>query len=248
MKLAEKASLVTGGLRGIGRSICLHLAGEGATVVACARNLEQLQAVADEGTHKELPGRIVPHQLDVTSRQGCDQAVETVVDQFGSIDILVDNAGITRDGLVMSMDDQQFDDVIRTNLYSAFWLTRAASKHMARARGGRIILIGGVSGLMGNQGQANYAASKAALVGFAKSVAKELAKRNITCNVVAPGFVETDMTDVLPDAVKDAVKPLIPLRRFGRPDDVASAVAFLAGQDAAYITGTVLTVDGGLNM
>jgi 3-oxoacyl-[acyl-carrier protein] reductase len=248
MNLAEKVALVTGGSRGIGRSVCLALASEGATVVACARNLEQLESLAAEAADRELAGKIIPHRLDVTVRSECDQAVETAVSRFERLDILVNNAGITRDGLLMSMEDEQFEQVLRVNLHSAFWLTRAATKHMVRARSGRIIFVSSISGMMGNSGQANYAASKAGLIGLAKSVAKELAKRKITCNVVAPGFIETDMTGNLPSAVREGVKPLIPLRRFGRPEEVAAVVSFLAGPDSSYITGAVLTVDGGLNM
>jgi len=248
MNLAEKVALVTGGSRGIGRSVCLALASEGATVMACARNMEQLEALAAEAAGSELGGKIIPHRLDVTDRAQCDQAVEAAISRFEKLDILVNNAGITRDGLLMSMEDEQFEQVLRANLHSAFWLTRAASKHMVRARSGRIIFISSISGMMGNSGQANYAASKAGLIGLAKSAAKELAKRKITCNVVAPGFIETDMTGILPEAVKEGVKPLIPLRRFGRPEEVAAVVSFLAGPDSSYITGTVLTVDGGLNM
>jgi len=146
------------------------------------------------------------------------------------------------------MEDEQFDQVLATNLRSAFWMTRAVSKYMVRARYGRIINIASVAGIMGNAGQANYAASKAGLIGFTKSIAKELAKRNITCNVVAPGFITTEMTEVLPEKVKDQVRPLIPLGRFGEPEDVASVVAFLAGPGAGYITGAVVVVDGGLSM
>ena len=148
----------------------------------------------------------------------------------------------------MNMEDEQFDEVIQANLKSAFWLTRSASRHMVRARQGRIIYISSISGIRGNAGQSNYSASKAGLIGFAKSVAKELAKRNITCNVIAPGFIETDMTSVLPDAVKEGVKPLIPMRRFGKPEEIAGVVAFLAGPQASYMTGSVIMVDGGLGM
>jgi len=174
--------------------------------------------------------------------------VEAVSGKYARIDILVNNAGITRDGLLMNMDDEQFEEVLTTNLRSAFWLTRAVSRHMVRQRYGRIINIGSISGVMGNAGQANYAASKAGLIGFSKSVAKELGKRKITCNVVAPGFIATDMTAVLPEKIKESAAQLVPLGRFGEAEEVAGVVAFLAGEEASYITGQVLLVDGGMHM
>jgi 3-oxoacyl-[acyl-carrier protein] reductase len=247
-ELQGQIAIVTGGSQGIGKGICLGLARQAATVVACARKLDKLQAVADEAAQQCLPGKILPCPLDVTDRAAIDRMVDETAEKNGKIDILVNNAGITKDGLVLNMEDEQFDAVLTTNLRSAFWTTRAVSKYMVRARSGRIINISSVSGIMGNKGQSNYAASKAGLIGFTKSVAKELAKRNITCNVVAPGFITTDMTDVLPEKVKEVVKPLIPMNRFGRPEDIASAVTFLAGPGAGYITGMVLVVDGGLCM
>lgn len=247
-ELQGQVAIVTGGSQGIGKAICLGLAAEAATVIACARKMEKLQVVADEAAGKCLPGKVIPTALDVTDRGAIDKLIEDVATQHGRIDILVNNAGITKDGLMLNMEDEQFDAVLTTNLRSAFWTTRAASKYMVRARRGRIINISSVSGVMGNAGQSNYAASKAGLIGFTKSIAKELAKRGITCNAVAPGFVTTDMTDVLPEKVKEAVRPLIPMQRFGQPEEIAAAVCFLAGPGAGYLTGQVLVVDGGLCM
>jgi len=246
--LNGQVAIVTGGSRGIGRAICLALAGRGATVLACARNLEKLQSLANEASEADLPGKVVPRQLDVTDKEAVERLVDGAAEEFGRIDILVNNAGITRDGLLLNMEDEQFDSVLTVNLRSAFWMTRAASRHMVRARYGRIINISSVAGITGNAGQSNYAASKAGIIGFTKSVAKELARRNITCNAVAPGFITTDMTDVLPDKVKQQVLGLVPLGRFGQPEEVAAVVAFLAGPEAGYITGAVIVVDGGLSM
>lgn len=243
-----RIAIVTGASRGIGRAISLALANEGATVIACARNEAALEELAAESKKRECSGRIDPMRLDVSDRSAIDPFVDAVAKKHGRIDILVNNAGITRDDLCMSMDDDQFDDVLTTNLRSVFWLTRPVTRIMVRQRYGRIINIGSVSGVMGNPGQVNYAASKAGLIGLTKSLAKELGKRKITCNVVAPGFIMTDMTTSLPDKLKDAAKSLIPLGRFGEADEVAAVVAFLAGDAGSYITGQVLIVDGGMRM
>ena len=248
MELSGRIAITTGGSRGIGRAICVSLAKAGCTVIACARDEGKLQALADEVVASGLPGKIVPQTLDVTDGEAVEGMVESVADEFGRIDILVNNAGITRDSLIMSMEDEAFDTVIETNLRSVFLLCRAVSRHMVRARWGRIINISSVSGIMGNKGQCNYAASKAGVIGLTKSLAKELAKRKVTCNVVAPGFIETDMTGVLPEIYKDEARAVIPMQRFGTGEDIAGAVRFLASEEAAYITGQVLAVDGGLSM
>jgi 3-oxoacyl-[acyl-carrier protein] reductase len=248
LELEKQVAIVTGGSRGIGRAICLSLSRRGATVVACARSEAALKSLADDAKEGQHAGRIEPCVLDVGDRDAVSKLVDTVSDAHERIDILVNNAGITRDGLLMSMEDDQFESVLTTNLRSAFWLTRAVSRIMVRRRYGRIINISSVAGMMGNPGQANYAASKAGLIGMSKSIAKELGRRKITCNVVAPGFITTDMTDVLPDDLKANVKKLIPLGRLGDVEEVAEVVAFLAGAAASYITGQVIVVDGGMHM
>ncbi len=246
MSFHEQVALVTGASRGIGRAIALDLARHGATVLAAARKPE---SVAEwSAGQAEVAARIVPLGLDVTDRAAISKTIDDLVEQRGRLDILVNNAGITRDGLVMAMEDDQFDDVVETNLRAPFALIRAACRHMLRKRYGRIINIASVSGLMGNPGQANYAAAKAGLIGMTKSVAKELGKRGITCNCVAPGFIDTDMTEVLPEKLKEQVKEVIALQRFGKPEDIAAAVTFLAGPGGAYITGQTIVVDGGLHM
>jgi len=245
--MKDRIAIVTGASRGIGRGICLEFAARGASVIACARSEGPLHELAEEATRRELAGTIEPRMFDVCSRDAVDPLVESVSSKHERIDILVNNAGITRDGLMMSMDDDQFDEVLTTNLRSVFWLTRAVSRVMVRQRYGRIVNVGSVSGEFGNAGQSNYVASKAGLSGFTKSIAKEFGKRKITCNVVAPGFIETDMTAGLSEEIKTGAKKMIPLARFGTVEEVARVVAFLAGDDAAYITGQVLVVDGGLN-
>ena len=245
INLSGRVALVTGASRGIGRAIALRLAAQGAHVVAAARG-DHAAAVAGEiagagGTAEAL-------SLDVTAADAADEAVKAVMARHGRIDVLVNNAGITRDQLMLRLKREDWDAVITTNLTAAFALTQAALKPMIRQRRGRIVCIGSVVGQSGNAGQANYAASKAGLIGFAKAVALEVASRNITVNIVAPGMIDTDMTRAVNEAARQEWAARIPLGRLGTPDDVASAVCFLASDEASYITGQVVAVNGGMYM
>ncbi len=243
--LSGRIALVTGASRGIGRAIAKKLAAQGATVVAAARGDN---AAGTVGEITAAGGKAEVASLDVADAAASAAFVTSAFDRHGRIDILVNNAGIAQDGLLLRMDRAEWDAVIATNLTSAFTLTQAVLKPMIRQRSGRVICISSVVGQAGNPGQANYAASKAGLIGFAKSVAQEVASRNVTVNVVAPGLIETDMTRLIAENAKDQWQSRIPLRRMGTPDDIASAVCFLASDEAAYITGQVLAVNGGMYM
>ena len=245
MDLSERVALVTGASRGIGRAIAQTLARQGATVVAAARG-ENARAVAEEIA--AAGGRAEFATLDVTAPAGAEEAIGGVMTRHGRIDILVNNAGISRDQLMLRMKREDWDAVLATNLTAAFALTQAALKPMIRQRSGRIISISSVVGQAGNAGQANYAASKAGLIGFSKSIALEVASRGITVNVVAPGLIETDMTHAITEQARGEWESRIPLKRLGTPDDVAAAVCFLASKEASYITGQVLAVNGGMYM
>jgi 3-oxoacyl-[acyl-carrier protein] reductase len=244
-RLEGKIALVTGASRGIGAAIALRLASEGATVVVnYSGSREAALGVVD--AIEAAGGRASAVQADVTDPAACTALVEAVVEEHGTIDILVNNAGITRDGLLVRMSDDDWDAVISTNLTGVFSVTRAAAKHMMKARCGSIVNVASVVGIAGNAGQVNYAAAKAGVIGLTKSVARELAGRKVRCNAVAPGFIETDMTAALTEGQRDAVASSIAMGRFGSGSDVAAAVAFLASDDAGYITGQTLAVDGGM--
>ncbi|MEY4198723.1 MAG: hypothetical protein RLZZ265_463 [Verrucomicrobiota bacterium] len=244
--LNGQIAVVTGAGRGIGRAIALKFAVEGADVVCVSRTQENSEKVAAEV--RALGRRAWAQAVDVADSAAVVAAAETILKEAGKVDILVNNAGVTRDGLLMRMSDADWDTVINTNLRGAFTFTKAFTRAFLKQRSGRIINIASVIGLIGNAGQANYAASKAGLIGFTKSVARELASRGITANVLAPGFIETDMTAVLKEEIKTELLKQIPLGSLGQPDDIANAAVFLASPVARYITGQVLAVDGGMVM
>ncbi len=246
MRFENQVAVVTGAGRGIGHAIAVRLAKEGARIAVVSRS-ETAQRTADE-INASRAEAAKAYAVDVADHAAVQQTSAKILEDFGQIDILVNNAGVTRDGLSMRMSMDDWDTVMNTNLKGAFSFTQAVMRSMIKRRSGRIINISSIAGLMGNAGQANYAASKAGLIGLTKTLARELASRGITVNAVAPGFIMTDMTDVLSDQIKEAILPRIPLGKFGEGEDIAAAVAFLASGEAKYITGQVLTVDGGMVM
>ncbi|HEX5912843.1 MAG TPA: 3-oxoacyl-[acyl-carrier-protein] reductase [Rubrobacter sp.] len=242
-----RVAIVTGGGRGIGRAVAVRLAAEGANVAISYRSnddaaQETAEAVREAGVECEV------FKGDVASPEDVQVLFEGVKGAFGRLDILVNNAGVTRDNLIMRMKEEEFHEVLRTNLGGTYLCTRAALRPMIRARWGRIVNVSSVVGLVGNAGQANYAASKAGIIGFTKSVAREVAQRGITANAVAPGYVETELTGSLPEDVKEAIRTQVPMGRFGEAEEVAEVVAFLAGEGAGYVTGQTIAVDGGMTM
>ena len=246
--MERKVALITGGSRGIGKAIAKKFAKEGYDIV-----INYVSESAELGKVKEemIENRnvdILFVKADVTNYNGCEEMIKEVINKFGRIDVLVNNAGITKDGLLMRMKEEDFDKVIEVNLKGTFNVTKNVIPYMMKQRSGKIVNISSVVGIGGNAGQANYAASKAGIIGFTKSLAKELASRNILANCVAPGFIKTDMTDVLSDAVKENINKQIPLNKMGEADEVANAVYFLASEENTYITGQVLNVDGGMIM
>ncbi|CAN5710740.1 3-oxoacyl-[acyl-carrier-protein] reductase [soil metagenome] len=242
-----RVALVTGGGRGIGRAVALRLANEGANVAISYRSND---ASAEEAAEEVRAAGVKCEVFkgDVVSPEDVKALFDGVGEAFGHVDILVNNAGLTRDNLMMRMKEEEFDDVIATNLKGTYLCTRAALRPMIRARWGRIVNVSSVVGLVGNAGQANYAASKAGIIGFTKSVAREVAQRGITANVVAPGYVETELTGALAEKVKEQIRGQVPAGRFGEAEEVAEVVAFLAGEGAGYLTGQTLAVDGGMTM
>ena len=244
MRFQGKTAIVTGGARGIGLEVARQLAAGGATVVLVDVLADALKAAADAlaagGT------RVLTYVVDVTNEEAVEKMIDEVAEQCGSIDILVNNAGITRDDLLLRMEAAQWDLVMAVNLKGTFLLTKHACRYMVRQKGGSIVNMASVSGLVGNPGQANYSASKAGVVGFTRTVARELARKNVRCNAVAPGFIDTDMTQVLPEKAKEMALAAIPMTRMGAAADVAHAVCFLASDEASYVTGHVLPVDGGM--
>ena len=241
----DKAAMITGATRGIGKQIALTLANEGYNIVLNYRTEnDELKQLKNEIESKNV--KCLAVQGDVTNFEDCKQMIESAIKEFGKIDVLVNNAGITKDMLLARMKEEDFKQVIDVNLVGTFNMTKNVISYMMKARNGKIINISSVVGIAGNAGQTNYSASKAGIIGFTKSLAKEVASRNILVNAVAPGFIETNMTDVLKQEVKDEIAKNIPLKRMGTPQDVANVVKFLASEDSSYITGQVISVDGGM--
>lgn len=242
-----RVAVVTGGGRGIGRAIAVELANQGAQVAISYRSNDASAEEAAEEV-RAAGARCEVFKGDVAEPDDVKALFEGVNESFGRVDVLVNNAGVTRDNIMMRMKEDEFDEVLRTNLKGTYLCTRAALRPMVRARWGRIVNISSVVGLVGNAGQANYAASKAGIIGFTKSVAREVAQRGITANVVAPGYVETELTGSLSEGIKDQIRAQVPMSRFGEPEEIAGVVAFLAGEGAGYVTGQTLAVDGGMTM
>jgi len=242
----KRLAVVTGGARGIGRAIVLALLRQGREVAALDLNKEQLGEL--EKAAKEAGFSVITKMIDITDTAALTEVLETLASEHGGVSILVNNAGITRDRLMMQMDEEDFDKVISVNLRAAFMATKTVLRSMVRNKFGRIVNISSVAGVMGQAGSSNYAASKAGLIGMSKSAAREVGKKNVTSNCIAPGFIMTEMTEVLPQLVKDAALKVIPVNRFGNIEDVANAAAFFTSDDAGYITGQVLCVDGGMAM
>ena len=246
MNLTDRVAVVTGASRGIGKAVALMLAAEGADLVVTATSLEAARLTADEIVR--LGGKALALKVDVSQTHEVEALFKQTMESYGRVDILVNNAGITKDGLLLRMKDADWDAVLDVNLKGAFKCTREAARYMTKARYGRIVNISSVVGEMGNAGQVNYCASKAGMFGLTKATARELAKRNITVNAVAPGFIETDMTEALGEKVRESLLQQIPLERLGMPEDIAAAVLFLVSGHAGYITGHVLSVNGGMHM
>jgi 3-oxoacyl-[acyl-carrier protein] reductase len=246
LKLKGRVALITGAAQGIGKSVALLLAQNGADIVVSDINLEKAEETAKE--IESIGSKAIAIKVDVANLKDVERMVESILEKFGKIDILVNNAGITRDKLILRMTEEDWDAVLNVNLKGTFNCTKAVVRHMAKQRSGKIVSIASVVGEMGNAGQVNYSASKAGVIGLTKTIAREFAQRRINVNAIAPGYIETPMTEVLPEKVKEELKRLIPMERLGKPEDVAEAVLFLVSEESNYITGHVLNVNGGIYM